>query len=216
MNEMAGEAWLRSKGKRHEDLALTVLMSHLAIPAIVVAAGAVKLNEGADPFFIHERLGSGDKSFKIIKVRTLPKNFEHSPGIAGHMHPEATKLGRFLRKMRIDEAPQFLNIARGDMSVVGPRPLMQQEFDKAREFLETPDYKEWRRARQIAKPGLIDLFAIRYYRDEFANEADQLWQMRAAAEIEYTETATRSLDHKIMLESGKLALSFLRTRSSNE
>lgn len=216
MKKLQGEAWLQSGQKRREDLVLTGLMAPIAVPAVGLAALAVRVYDKVDPFFVHERLGVNDEPFRIRKIRTLPKAVEHNPGIAGHMHPEASKLGRFLRKLRVDEAPQFSNILQGTMSVVGPRPLMAQEYDAARNHLSSGDYEEWRRARRIARPGLIDLFAVKFYRDEFANDLDRLWQLRAEAEVEYADTATRSLDHTIMLESAKLAVSFMRAEPEHE
>lgn len=216
MSKLRGEAWLQSSQKRHEDLVLTGLMAPVAIPAVGLAALAVRMYDKVDPFFVHERLGANDEPFRIRKIRTLPKTVEHNPGIAGHMHPEASKLGRFLRKLRVDEAPQFSNILQGTMSVVGPRPLMAQEYEAAKHYLEPSDYEEWRHARRVARPGLIDLFAVRFYRDEFADDLDRLWQLRAEAEVEYVDTATRSLDHTIMLESAKLAVSFMQAEPTHE
>ncbi len=207
---------MQSAQKRREDLVLTGLMAPVAIPAITLAALAVRSYDRVDPFFVQERLGVNGEPFCVRKIRTLPKTVEHSPGIAGHAHPEASTLGRLLRKLRVDEAPQFSNILQGTMSVVGPRPLMAQEYETARDHLSLSDYKDWRHARQVARPGLIDLFAVRFYRDEFADNLDRLWQIRAETEIEYVDTATRSLDHTIMIESAKLALSFMRAESTHE
>jgi lipopolysaccharide/colanic/teichoic acid biosynthesis glycosyltransferase len=210
MKKLRGEAWLQSNQKRCEDLVLTALMAPVAVPAIGAAALAVRFYDKVEPFFVHERLGANDVPFRIRKVRTLPKAVEHHPGVAGHKHPEASKLGSFLRKMRIDEAPQFSNILQGTMSVVGPRPLTGQDFETARHHLSPVDYEQWRQARTFTKPGLVDLFAIRFYRDEFADDLDRLWQHRAEAGIEYADTASRRTDHFIMRQAGLLAASFLK------
>jgi len=121
--------------KRVIDVLLSVIASVIALPIILVCALAIVIEDGKNPFFTQERLTRGGRAYKVIKLRTMIVGAEKATGavLAEKEDPRITKVGGFLRKMRLDELPQLFNILVGDMSFVGPRPereFFYNEFEK--------------------------------------------------------------------------------------
>jgi len=124
---------------------------------MVVVALLIKLDSRGPIFFRQERIGQGLRRFSIYKLRTM---VEDAPTKGGPLtipdDPRITRLGRLLRKSKIDELPQLINVLRGEMTLVGPRPEVQQYVNLFRR-----DYEEILRV----KPGITDLASLKY-RDE--------------------------------------------------
>lgn len=135
----------RRYGKRLFDVVFVVAFSPLILSLIVPIAIIVRL-EGGPALFSHSRVGKGGRAFKCHKIRTmvpdaeakLKKHLEDNPEARAEWErnfklandPRITRFGRLLRKASLDELPQFLNVLRGDMSVVGPRPVTKNELKK--------------------------------------------------------------------------------------
>jgi len=142
------------------------------------------------PFFFQVRIGKNGKPFCIYKLRTMkgvpPVN---DPLLSCEETVRITKLGAFLRKYRIDEFPQFLNVLKGDMSIVGPRPERQQFLDNI--IKEIPNYAQL----QALKPGITSLGQIRFgYADTFAQ-----MKIRARYDLVYLDNLSLWTDIKIIL-----------------
>ncbi len=114
--------------KRLLDLAVSAVLLLITMPVMLVAAIAIKLEDRGPIFFKQERIGKGQKTFKILKFRSMIVDAEAKTGptLAKSMDERITKTGKFIRKTRIDELPQLINVLKGDMSLVGPRP--EREF----------------------------------------------------------------------------------------
>ena len=110
--------------KRFEDILVAFIMLVIFSPVFLIAAISIKLTDYGPIFYKQDRLTLGGKVFQIYKFRTMVMNAEElsGPVLAEENDPRITRIGRFLRRLRLDEAPQILNILKGDMSVVGPRP----------------------------------------------------------------------------------------------
>lgn len=110
--------------KRLEDILVAFIMLIMFSPMFLIVAACIKLTDQGPVFYKQERLTQGGTVFKIFKFRTMVMNAEEQSGpvLAEENDPRITRVGRFLRRLRLDEAPQILNILKGDMSVVGPRP----------------------------------------------------------------------------------------------
>ncbi len=144
--------------KRLFDIGFSSAVVLLGAPLFVLIAGAVKLNSRGPVFFLQERSGRWGKTFKIIKFRSMYVNADeirqkHS---IGDEDPRITSVGKFLRKTRLDELPQFLNVIKGDMSVVGPRPLARYDVDMLME--ESPN--QFKRILTI-RPGITSIGQIK-------------------------------------------------------
>lgn len=110
--------------KRIADILISLLLLIPSALVILVYAAAIKIEDGGPVFFRQQRLGKNGKVFTMLKLRSMKQNAEHTgSGVySGANDPRVLKVGNFARKTSIDELPQFINILRGDMSLVGPRP----------------------------------------------------------------------------------------------
>lgn len=131
-------------------------------PAMLVFAVATKLTSPGPAFFKQIRVGEGGKLFEIIKLRTMRVDAEKATGPvwARKRDSRITRLGNFLRKTHIDEFPQLINVLRGEMSLIGPRP--ERPFFVNRFRREIPNYE----LRLAVKPGITGLAQVRYKYDE--------------------------------------------------
>jgi exopolysaccharide biosynthesis polyprenyl glycosylphosphotransferase len=148
--------------KRIMDLAGSLVLLIFAAPVCVVAAIAIKLDSHGPVLFRQERVGRGGRRFKVVKFRTMVIDAEDMrEGLLAEsidqnwLHlvhdPRVTRVGRILRRSSLDELPQLFNVLRGEMSLVGPRPLIQSEFDQL---------KGWARSRIDLTPGLTGLWQV--------------------------------------------------------
>jgi exopolysaccharide biosynthesis polyprenyl glycosylphosphotransferase len=144
--------------KRAMDLVLTILALAVLWPLLAAIAIAVRLDGGAPVLFRQERMGLGGRTFKILKFRTMIVDADRHKATLQHLNeysdgrlfkikldPRVTRLGRILRKLSLDELPQLWNVLKGDMSLVGPRPCVPEEF-----ALYAPHHME----RLFVVPGL--------------------------------------------------------------
>jgi Sugar transferases involved in lipopolysaccharide synthesis len=152
-----------SKMKRAIDIVGACIGLLIASPFLLIAAAAIKWQDGGPIFFLQNRSGLGGKPFKIFKLRTMTTNaeaqkaylkqFSEQDGAAFKMtnDPRVTWIGRFLRKSSIDELPQLINVLKGDMSLVGPRPLPVDEA-KACDL--------WQQRRLDVLPGMTCIWQV--------------------------------------------------------
>jgi exopolysaccharide biosynthesis polyprenyl glycosylphosphotransferase len=158
----------------------------------VIIAVLVKLGSKGNVFFMQERIGIHGKPFKIIKFRTMYKDAEKmGPALSSSNDPRVTQIGRFLRKVRLDEMPQFLNVLMGDMSIVGPRPERQFYINKIVE--RAPHYKHLQKVR----PGITSWGQVKY---GYAENVEQMID-RLKFDILYIENMSLLLDFKILVHT---------------
>ncbi|HPQ16269.1 MAG TPA: sugar transferase, partial [Bryobacteraceae bacterium] len=132
--------------KRVFDVIFALLLGLIALPAGLLIAAAIVIDSRGPVFFTHTRIGKGNRRFRLWKFRSMITNADEvleeylraHPGMAVEWHlkhklrndPRVTRVGRFLRKTSLDELPQLWNVLRGDMSMVGPRPIVEAEIPK--------------------------------------------------------------------------------------
>lgn len=148
--EHAGGRALGRAAKRAMDLVLTSLGVLVMLPVFPLVAAAIKLESPGPVFYAQERVGRGGRTITVLKLRSMVADAEAAgePVWATEDDPRVTRVGRILRAMHVDEFPQFLNILKGEMSIVGPRP--ERPAFVAELEREIPHY----RARHALKPGL--------------------------------------------------------------
>jgi lipopolysaccharide/colanic/teichoic acid biosynthesis glycosyltransferase len=162
-------------------LCATICLSPVLL--LLTVLGAVKMK--GNPFFTQERPGKDEKIFKLIKFRTMTCEKDEN----GNLLPDddrLTRYGKLLRSTSLDELPEFLNILKGDMSFVGPRPLLV-------EYL--PYYTEKERCRHNVRPGLTGLAQVNG-RNNIGS-----WEERFAYDIEYVENLSLTNDIKILFKT---------------
>ena len=175
--------------KRFMDLVLSFVAIVLLIPFYLFSAIAVKFSSSGPVFFLQDRVGKKGKVFKIIKFRTMVVNAEkNGPQLSSKDDPRITKVGKFMRKTRLDEFPQFFNVLIGDMSIVGPRPERQFYIDQIAKI--QPQYNQLTKVR----PGITSWGQVKY---GYAENVDQMLQ-RMKFDLLYLKNRSLSLDLKIM------------------
>ncbi|MBK6679030.1 MAG: sugar transferase [Ignavibacteriales bacterium] len=117
--------------KRLTDVILSSLALILSSPILLISVIAIKIESKGDAFFIQDRTGLGGKPFKMIKLRGMIDGAEQlGPDFTQKDDPRLTRVGKILRRMSIDEIPQAINVLKGDMSIVGPRPELTKITDQ--------------------------------------------------------------------------------------
>jgi lipopolysaccharide/colanic/teichoic acid biosynthesis glycosyltransferase len=143
--------------KRMLDIVVSVVALALFSPVFLLASMAIKLEDGRPMFYLQQRLGFHGRVFRMIKFRTMCHDAERLTGAClskGELDPRITRLGRLLRRTGLDEVPQFLNVLRGDMSVVGPRPERPELAQKILD--EIPDWN----LRLLVRPGITGVAQV--------------------------------------------------------
>ncbi|MGH7001780.1 MAG: sugar transferase [Stellaceae bacterium] len=167
-------------GRRVADIALGTLGFACALPVLTLAAAAIVLDDGLPITFVQRRVGRFGRTFSIFKLRTMRKDTGdgRSPTAAGDRR--VTRAGAILRRLSIDELPQLLNVIRGEMSLVGPRPEMP--------FI-VRSYEPWQHLRHLVKPGLTCLWQVSH-RSTVPLERPEA----TALDLDYIANASPALD----------------------
>lgn len=201
MNELRKPgAWYRST-KRILDLFLASIALLVLSPLLAIISLLVLISSPGPVLFRQKRLGVNGTVFTICKFRTMVIHHEASlAGLFTHSaDPRITPLGRILREFRLDELPQLFNVIKGDMSIVGPRPLLP-------EFL--PYYTERDKKRLILRPGITGWQQVN-------GAAQHTWEQRIDLDVWYIENASIWLDLKIIWRTLGVALTREGVYASN-
>jgi len=195
--------------KRVIDVVFSTFVIVFGLPFYMMIAALIKLNSSGPVLFVQDRIGQGGKKFKFYKFRTMNinnndevhRNFTEN-FIKGRVmengsaqsdrvvfklaeDPRVTPVGRFLRKTSLDELPQLINVFRGEMSLVGPRPPIDYEIEH---------YQEWHKKRLLAKPGLTGLWQV-------SGRSTVPFDEMVMLDLYYYENWSLLLDLKIILRT---------------
>jgi sugar transferase (PEP-CTERM system associated) len=183
--------------KRALDVSVSVVLLVGASPFLLGGILAVWLQDRGSPFYSQTRVTKGMRPFKILKLRTMLQNSETAGAVwADAKDPRITRVGNFLRRTRIDEIPQLINILRGDMSFVGPRPE-RPEFT-AQLAAQLPMYNE----RHIVKAGLTGWAQINYPYGASLDDA----RSKLSYDLYYVKNASIAFDLLIILQTLRVVL----------
>lgn len=187
--------------KRIFDLVVSFALLLLLSPLLVLIAAAIRTSSGSPVFYRWQVVGQGGRPFTAWKFRTMvvdadrvkaeliAQNEMRGPVFKMHDDPRITPLGRGLRKFTLDELPQLWSVLRGDMSLVGPRPPLQSEYEK---------FTEWQKKKLGIKPGMTSLWHVRGKPRDFDD-----W---VKLDLEYIEHWSLWLDLKILFETIMIVL----------
>jgi sugar transferase (PEP-CTERM system associated) len=184
--------------KRAIDIMSAIIGLILTIPFFPIIALLIKLDSPGSVFFRQVRVGEREKNFVLYKFRTMCLDAESKTGAmwSEKNDPRITTLGRFLRKSRLDEIPQLINVLKGDMSLVGPRPERPEFVNKLKEII--PSYSE----RHFIKPGITGWAQVRYSYGSSVEDAIE----KLRYDLFYIKNISLVFDFMIMLETIKVVL----------
>jgi exopolysaccharide biosynthesis polyprenyl glycosylphosphotransferase len=184
--------------KRLIDIIGAGLLITALTPVLAVAAAVVTLSSSGPAFFTQDRVGRNKKIFKMIKFRTMvadasarqseleDQNEASGPVFKIENDPRITRVGRFLRRTSIDELPQLINVLRGEMSLVGPRPLPVRDYERFSE--------DWHRRRFSVRPGISGLWQV-------AGRSNLPFDEWMELDLKYINEWSLTLDFKVLLRT---------------
>jgi len=174
--------------KRFIDIILSGFSLVILFPLFIIVVILIKVDSSGPIFYTQNRLGKKGRLFLLYKFRSMTnkKRTSHKQVFAGD--PEVTKVGNVLRRLKIDELPQLMNVLWGDMSIVGPRPCLPEVKVKFGEYADK---------RLDVKPGLSSLAAIK-------GSIYLSWEEKGYWDVYYTDNYSLSLDIKIILNTFKV------------
>ncbi len=186
--------WIRfyRRVRRVADIIIASVGLVLTAPLMLLTALIIKLESAGPIFYSQERVGQHDQPFDIIKFRSMRTDAEKNGAVwASKDDPRVTRVGRLIRKLRIDEVPQFINVLRGEMSVIGPRPERRQFVQQLSEAL--PYYSQ----RHLVKPGITGWAQICYPYGASVEDA----RMKHQYDLYYIKNQSPLLDAVILFET---------------
>lgn len=171
--------------KRLFDIFLAVILIVIFSPLFILSIALIFIGDGKPFFYKQQRIGQGGNVFNVIKLRTMKQGME-SMGTTSYANDPRYFFGsKVLRSMKLDELPQLINILFGDMSLVGPRPTVQEDFDKM-------THEQKRRFR--VRPGLTGLAQI-------SGNTSLKWPERVELDIQYIVALSFKQDFKILIKT---------------
>ena len=183
--------------KRLADIAISLLAMIILSPVYLVTALIVKCTSPGPVFYAQERVGYHGRPFRMHKFRSMYVDAESAgPALSKDDDPRITPFGRFMRKVRLDEIPQFYNVLRGTMSIVGPRPERQYYIDQI--VRQAPEYL----LLQRIKPGITSWGQVKY---GYASTVDEMIE-RLRYDLLYLDNMSLTTDLKIMVYTAKIIL----------
>ncbi|MHB1355767.1 MAG: sugar transferase [Anaerolineae bacterium] len=183
--------------KRTLDVILSIVVLVILSPVILVTVIAILIDSKGPIIFSQERVGKDDRAFKLYKFRSMHVGAEERVGILAEHNeasgplfkirndPRCTKVGKFIRRASIDELPQFWNVLKGDMSIIGPRPALRSEVEK---------YEPWHLRRLEVSPGITGLWQV-------SGRSDLTFDEMVLLDVYYIENWSPILDLGILLKT---------------
>jgi len=193
----AMEGW-QVEMKRLLDILISGIALIIFLPFFLITATAIKLTSSGPVFFVQERIGLNKRRFRVYKFRTMVPDAEKKqteleslnevsgPVFKIKKDPRITSVGRILRKLSIDELPQLFNVLKGDMSLVGPRPLPVRDYNGFSE--------DWHRRRFSVRPGITCLWQVN-------GRSDTAFEKWMELDMEYIDHWSLALDLRIVLKT---------------
>jgi len=181
------------KLKRLIDIIVSLVILIITLPVTIITALAIKIDSDGNIFFKQERCGINGKIFKIYKFRSMKKDAEKTTGPVWSQKddPRITRVGKFIRRVRIDEIPQMINVLNGEMSIIGPRPERPYFVEKLSQ--QIPYYKR----RLKVRPGITGWAQVKHKYDETIEDV----KIKLRYDLFYIENMSLRMDFKILFRT---------------
>lgn len=176
--------------KRTLDFWISLIMIVLLSPVFMIIFVVLVISNKGKPFFTQPRPGKNEKPFRLIKFKTMTDARDENNLLLPDTQ-RLTRVGSFVRKTSLDEIPQLVNVLKGDMSLIGPRPLLLRYL---------PYYSENERQRHLVRPGITGLAQV-------SGRNNLIWDERLSMDVQYVKNLTFRLDAEIFLKTIKNVLS---------
>ena len=172
------------------DVTVAALALLVTAPVLALAAIAIRLESAGSPIYRQRRVGRGGQPFELLKLRTMVAGAEHAcAGMAvNYGDPRITRVGALLRRFSLDELPNLVNVLRGEMSIVGPRPTIQAQVDQ---------YTDRQRRRLEVKPGITGWAQVN-------GRASLPWHERIELDVWYVDNRSLLLDLRILARTVRM------------
>ena len=188
--------------KRTFDIISSLVTLTIGLPFFILIASLIVIDSKGGIFFIQQRVGKDNKDFELFKFRTMRSNSEKAGQITvGGKDPRITKIGYLLRKFKLDEFPQLLNVIKGDMSIIGPRPEVRRYVDM---------YSKEQLKVLSVRPGLSDFASIEYINEnELLGKSDnpektyigEIMPAKLQLNLKYIEQKSFGTDIKLIFKT---------------
>jgi lipopolysaccharide/colanic/teichoic acid biosynthesis glycosyltransferase len=178
---------------RAADVLIAAIALVVLSPFLLVAAIAIKLGSHGPVFYRQRRVGRADREFEMLKLRTMVRGSDPVGvgTIVTRDDPRVTRAGRFLRRTSLDEVPNLVNVLRGEMAIVGPRPTIPAQVD---------DYTPFQRRRHEVLPGITGWAQVQ-------GRAGIPWEERIELDVWYVDHRSLALDARILVKTAWLVVS---------
>jgi lipopolysaccharide/colanic/teichoic acid biosynthesis glycosyltransferase len=172
------------------DILIASAILALASPVLLIAAVAIRLESRGPVIYRHARVGRNGRPFELLKLRTMVQGAERmGAGLyIEHRDPRITRTGRLLRRFSLDELPNLVNVLKGDLAIVGPRPTVREQVDR---------YTPRQRRRLEVRPGITGWAQVN-------GRASLPWPERIELDIWYVDHRSARLDLKILARTARL------------
>src|SRR5574337_1877508 len=222
---------------RHIDLVFSLAALLLLSPVFLFIAIAIKLHSPGPVFYAQERVGRHGKTFRVLKFRSMVANADQAgPSLTGNADPRVTRMGRWLRLLKIDELPQLINVLKGDMSLVGPRPeipaIVVQYTEEQREVLQVkpgitgPTQLSWIDESDKFPPGVnvYEHYAKQFMQGKLESDREYVRTHSLAGDLWYVIRTPMAIGERIITtlnppphiqKYGRLALDCLAVAAAN-
>ena len=198
-----GSNWCRSRRRRWIDIVASGVGLALLLPVVIAISLGILIGSGRPIFFAQKRLGRYAREFTLLKFRTMKPSMQGGPGVTQDGDARVTRIGRWLRRRKLDELPQLFNVLKGDMTLIGPRPDLEEFWSQA----EAED----RRALELT-PGMTGAASLAFCDEEkllaqvprerlTSIYVREILPKKARLDIEYAERATFRSDCGILLQT---------------
>jgi sugar transferase (PEP-CTERM system associated) len=192
------QSLLRTFVKRTFDLVVSIILSIVTLPLMLMTSLLIYVEDRGPVFYQQERVGKGGRLYKVLKFRSMGNNAEEAgrPQWAAQNDPRTTRVGAIIRKLRIDELPQILNVLKGEMSFVGPRPERPYFVKQLSDTIPFYDI------RHSIKPGITGMAQVRYQYGASVEDAVQKLQY----DLYYVKNNSLLLDLLILVDTVRVVL----------